>query len=93
MTDIELASFPCSYSAAENLAHRTRVSATDRVLVTGASGGVGSAAVQLAHSRGARVVAVASEDKRDAIVALGADDVVGRDADIVDRFGEGPSMS
>ncbi len=89
LTDIELASFPCSYSAAENMTHRAGVTATDRVLVTGASAGVGSAAVQLARRHGAHVVALASEDKREAIVALGADDVVGRDADIVDLFGEG----
>ncbi len=44
LTDIELASFPCSYSTAENLLTRARVGPGDRVLVTGASGGVGSAA-------------------------------------------------
>ena len=48
------------------------------VLVTGASGGVGLAAVQLAHARGARVVAVCSGDKQDAVRAAGADAVVDR---------------
>ena len=51
------ASFPCAYSAAENMLERAAVSAGETVLVTGASGGVGSAAVQLARRRGARVIA------------------------------------
>ena len=57
LTDVELASFPCSYSTAENLLRRARVAAGERVLVTGASGGVGSAAVQLARLRGASMPA------------------------------------
>jgi NADPH:quinone reductase-like Zn-dependent oxidoreductase len=39
LSDIELASFPCSYSTALNLMHRSRVKEGDRVLITGASGG------------------------------------------------------
>ena len=78
VSDIELASFPCSYSTAENLLHRTRVARGMRVLITGASGGVGSAAVQLAHMRGAEVIAVTSPEKADAIRALGADQVLAR---------------
>jgi NADPH:quinone reductase-like Zn-dependent oxidoreductase len=82
LSDVELASFPCSYSTAENLLHRAHVGAGMRVLVTGASGGVGSAAVQLAHRRGARVVAVASPSKAPMLEALGASEVVARDADL-----------
>jgi len=48
LSDAELASFPCAYSAAENMIDRAGVGAGEAVLVTGASGGVGSAAVQLA---------------------------------------------
>jgi NADPH:quinone reductase-like Zn-dependent oxidoreductase len=48
------------------------------VLVTGASGGVGLAAVQLAHARGARVVAVCSGTKADAVRGAGAAEVVDR---------------
>lgn len=48
LSDVELASFPCSYSTAENLLHRAGLAAGERVLITGASGGVGSAAIQLA---------------------------------------------
>jgi len=56
-TDVELATIPCSYGTAETMLHRARVTSGDRVLVTGASGGVGSAAVQLAKRRGAEVFA------------------------------------
>jgi NADPH:quinone reductase-like Zn-dependent oxidoreductase len=66
--------------------HRASVGA-ERVLVTGASGGVGSAAVQLAKRRGAHVVAVASKQKADDVRAIGADDVVDRNVDLVDVVG------
>lgn len=81
LSDVELASFPCSYSTAENLLYRAQVTEKDTVLITGASGGVGSAAVQLAKARGAKVVAVTSENKRDALLELGANDTLDRNAD------------
>lgn len=81
-SDAELASFPCAYSAAEHMLHRTEVVAGDNVLITGASGGVGSAAVQLAVRRGARVIAVAGKTKAAAIAALGAARVLDRGADL-----------
>ncbi len=77
-TDVELASIPCAYSTAENMLYRAGLSAGERVLVTGASGGVGSAAVQLAKRRGAAVLAVARGDKSEAVAALGADRVIPR---------------
>ncbi len=85
-TDAELASIPCAYSTAENLLHRIDVGA-ERVLITGASGGVGHAAVQLAARRGASVVAVVGGAKADAVRALGADEVVERDVDLVAHLG------
>ncbi|WP_218015180.1 hypothetical protein [Cobetia sp. 5-11-6-3] len=39
LSDVELASFPCSYSTAENLLTRTQLAKGERVLITGASGG------------------------------------------------------
>ncbi|MEO0821462.1 MAG: alcohol dehydrogenase family protein [Pseudomonadota bacterium] len=81
LSDAEWASFPCSYSTAENMLTRAAVGAGETVLVTGASGGVGSATVQLARARGARVVAVTSASKAGALTALGADATVERDAD------------
>ena len=87
LTDVELASFPCSYSTAENMLVRAGVSRTDRVLVTGASGGVGSAAVQLAVGRGATVTALAGAAKQAAVRDLGATEVVARDCDLIAAFG------
>jgi NADPH:quinone reductase-like Zn-dependent oxidoreductase len=87
LTDAELASFPCAYSAAENMLTRLKLGAGETVLVTGASGGVGSAAVQLAKRRGANVVAVASASKTAAVAALGASTVIAPDADPVREFG------
>ncbi len=88
LSDAELASFPCSYSAAENLLTRAAVAAGETVLVTGASGGVGSAAVQLARRRGARVLALASPAKAAAVAALGAERVLDRDAALVAALGD-----
>ena len=88
LTDTELASFPCAYSTAENILTRISLSAGERVLITGASGGVGSAAVQLAKRRGAEVVAIARADKADDVRALGADQVVPRDSDLAALFGQ-----
>ena len=85
-SDVELASIPCAYSTAENMLHRIGLGA-ERVLITGASGGVGSAAVQLAKCRGAEVIAVAGASKADAIKAIGADQVIARDADVLDVLG------
>ena len=49
----------------------------ERLLVHGAAGGVGTAAVQLGHARGAHVTAtVRNRDARDAVAELGADEVV-----------------
>jgi NADPH:quinone reductase-like Zn-dependent oxidoreductase len=87
LADIELASFPCSYSTAENLLTRSSVQAGERVLVTGASGGVGSAAVQLAKARGAHVMAVTSSSKFDALRDLGADEAISRETDLVVAVG------
>jgi NADPH:quinone reductase-like Zn-dependent oxidoreductase len=72
-SDVELASLPCSWGTAENMLHRAGVATGERVWVTGASGGVGSAVLQLAKRRGAHVTAITSRDKRDAVAALGAD--------------------
>jgi NADPH:quinone reductase-like Zn-dependent oxidoreductase len=89
MSDVELASFPCSYSTAENMLTRSKVKAGETVLVTGASGGVGSAAVQLAKARGAEVIAVTSPSKAETLKALGADRILGRDADYLQELGAG----
>lgn len=68
--------------------HRAAVGASHRVLATGASGGVGSAAIQLAKRRGAHVTAICSESKINAVSAIGADVVIGRRDDIVHVLGD-----
>jgi len=86
-TDEELATIPCAYGTAENMLHRARVGPADHVLVTGASGGVGSATAQLAKRRGARVTAICGAAKMDAVRALGADAVIERGGDLVAALG------
>lgn len=83
LSDAELASFPCAFSTAEGMIQRVRLGA-ERVLITGASGGVGSAAVQLAGRRGARVTALTSAAKAADLRALGAEETLDRDADLPD---------
>src|SRR5699024_38825 len=52
IADAELATFCCAYLTAEQMLERAHVERGDRVLVTGASGGVGSAIIQLSRVRG-----------------------------------------
>jgi NADPH:quinone reductase-like Zn-dependent oxidoreductase len=77
-TDMELASIPCAYSTAEGMLQRAGIGAED-VLITGASGGVGSAAVQLAKRRGARIFAMTGAAKAQTVHDLGADVILERD--------------
>lgn len=61
---------------------RAGVNSSSCVLIIGASGGVGSAAVQLAKRRGARVIGVAGSEKVDQVRSIGADLVISRGEDI-----------
>ncbi len=79
LSDVELATFPCSGATALNMLRRARVAPGDTVLITGASGGVGSLAVQIARALGARVVAIGAASKREQLHALGADVVIARE--------------
>lgn len=87
-SDAELATIPCAYGSAENMLHRAALGAGETVLVTGASGGVGSAAIQLARRRGASVIAVTSHDKAEAVKQLGCSTVLSRDDDLLVTLGE-----
>lgn len=87
-TDAELGTIPCAYGTAENMIHRAKVTDNDHVLVAGASGGVGSAVVQLAKRRGAKVTAIAGKDKMEAVRQIGADRVISRGDDVVEVLGE-----
>lgn len=86
-SDAELASLPCAYSTAENMLHRSGVKGGETVLITGASGGVGSAAIQLAKRRGATVVAIASPQKAQELRDLGASQTIARDANPAEAVG------
>ena len=86
-SDAELAAVPIAGSTAEAMLDRVNAGA-EHVLVTGASGGVGTAAVQLGKRRGAVITAVAAEEKHQALRDLGADRVIGRDRDLVAEVGE-----
>lgn len=87
-SDAELATIPCAYGTAENMLHRAGLVMGESLLVTGASGGVGSAAIQLARRRGARVIAITSRDKADAVKELGCETVLERGQDVVTLLGE-----
>lgn len=78
LSDAELATFPTAYTTAQRMLNRAAVSAGETLLVTGASGGVGSALVQLGTARGARVVAVAGAGKEERAQKLGAAATVSR---------------
>ena len=74
----EAAAFPVTYATAYDALRMTaEVQPGETVLVLGAAGGVGSAAVEIAKALGARVVAAASSDaKLEACRRLGADAVI-----------------
>ena len=74
-SDVELGSIPCAYGTAESMVHRAGVKEGDHVVVPGASGGVGSAVVQLSKRRGAKVTAICGASKADQLRTLGADQV------------------
>lgn len=78
-SDAELATFMTPYMTAEHMLRRAGLRAGERIFITGASGGVGSALVQLALLRGAEVVALSSRAKVGAIQALGVATVLARE--------------
>jgi NADPH:quinone reductase-like Zn-dependent oxidoreductase len=72
----DAAALACVGVTAVTLCDLAQVSSGSRVLVNGASGGVGHVAVQLAKARGARVTATASGPRREFVASLGADDFI-----------------
>ena len=74
---VDAAALPsASLSAWQALLEQADLKAGQRVLVNGAGGGVGGYALQLAKQAGATVIATASPRSRDAVEALGADQIV-----------------
>lgn len=78
MTSDVAASLPIAYGTSYHaLIDRADLQAGEKLLVLGAAGGVGMAAVQIGKALGARVIAaVSSEEKEQAVRASGADDVI-----------------
>lgn len=82
LTDDQLATLPIAYGTALGMIERGRLCQGETVLVSGASGGVGLALVQIARARGARVIAISSGSKIESVREAGAHDVVDRAQDI-----------
>ena len=79
LADAELASMGmCSYQTALHMMTAAGVRAGERVLVTGASGGVGTALIQLCRIVGAIPYAVSQQEKAAALLELGAEAVLDR---------------
>ena len=86
-TDAELGSIPCAYSTAEGLLYRSKLK-DEIAFITGASGGVGSAAIQLAKLRGAKVIAQCSKNKQKDVLRIGADQVIDRNSNLIEELGK-----
>ncbi|ATJ82459.1 zinc-binding dehydrogenase [Halomonas beimenensis] len=79
LADAELAAMGmCSYQTAYHMMTAAGVRAGERVLVTGASGGVGTALIQLCRIVGAIPYALSQRDKAQALLELGAEAVLDR---------------
>ena len=87
-SDAELATIPCSYGTSENMLLISNCNQNDTVLITGASGGVGSATIQLAKLRGCNVIAIVSEEKSSYAIQAGADKVIPRNFNLLKVLGE-----
>jgi NADPH:quinone reductase-like Zn-dependent oxidoreductase len=81
LSDEQLACLPIAYATALGMVERAECAAGERVLVTGASGGVGNAAVQILAARGCHVVAQTSPDKAAGVAESGATEVILRGRD------------
>ena len=80
LSDAELATFCCAYLTAEHMLDRAAVRAGERVLVSGAAGGVGGALIALLRARDAIPYAITNSSRAEAVSALGAEGVVLRDS-------------
>jgi NADPH2:quinone reductase len=80
VSDIEAAALPLAGVSALQSVEAVDPKIDDVVVIVGASGGIGSYAVQLAAATGARVVGVTSKAKIDYVKGLGAGEVIDRTA-------------
>ena len=84
----EAASLSFGGSTAMHFLRKADIKAGERILVIGASGGVGTAMVQLARHFGARVTGVTSTGNLDLVASLGADRVIDYSQDDFRRSGD-----
>lgn len=84
----EAATIPYGAITASNLLRQANIQNGEKVLILGASGGIGSAAVQLAKYLGAHVTGVCSTPGLDYVKALGADNVIDYTKDDFTKNGE-----
>lgn len=85
LSDTQLACLPIAYGTATGMLERAGVTSGERVLVTGASGGVGIALVQLAAARGAEVVALTNGRSAELVRQAGAVGIIRRDGPPLDE--------
>ncbi|WP_236794718.1 zinc-binding dehydrogenase [Amycolatopsis sp. GM8] len=86
LTDDQLATLPTAYGTALGMIERGRVRKGETVLVSGASGGVGLALIQIARARGAKVLAISGGRKIDAVREAGAHAVLDRARDLTGQI-------
>lgn len=75
-TSEQAAGLPTAGNSALQALDTLNIQAGQTVFIDGAAGGVGSYAVQIAKSRGAKVIALASTENSDFVKSLGADEVI-----------------
>jgi NADPH:quinone reductase len=77
LTFVEAAAVPCAgFAAYQSIFHKLHLKAGETVLIQGASGGVGTFAVQLSALVGAKVIATTSQRNVEFVQALGADEII-----------------
>jgi len=75
LSDAQLSCLPTAYGTAMGMINRAPCTPGERVIVTGSSGGVGSAAIQLLLARGCEVIARTSPSKQEMVEATGVAEV------------------
>ena len=85
LSNEQIATFATSWVTAENMLNSANVSSDDVVLISGASGGVGSALVQLVNRRNATSVALTSKTKMNQLKELNPDFVIDRDCNDLEQ--------
>ena len=87
LSEVEAAALPLAGVSALQSVEAVAPKSNDVVVIVGASGGIGSYAVQLAAATGARVIGVTSNGKTEYVKSLGADEIIDRTSgDVVEAL-------